>query len=46
MTPQREGEEVATREKVLNRMLSGARVKIEHAISGIKCCRIVKDFFG
>jgi hypothetical protein len=26
-------------------MLSSARVKVEHAIAGIKRCRIIKDVF-
>ena len=26
-------------------MLSGARVKVEHVIAGIKRCRIIKDVF-
>jgi len=32
-------------EKIANRMKSSRRVAIEHAISGIKRCRIVKDKF-
>lgn len=32
-------------DKVLNRILSGARVKVERALAGIKRCRIVKDVF-
>jgi len=31
------------KEKENNRKLSKVRVKVEHAISGIKRCRIVKD---
>lgn len=30
---------------MLNRLLSGTRVKVEHAIAGVKRCRIVKDVF-
>ena len=30
-------------EKMLNRIISSARVVVEHVISGIKRCRIVKD---
>lgn len=30
-------------EKVLNQIFSSARVVVEHTISGVKRCRIVKD---
>ena len=30
-------------EKFLNTIFSGARVVVEHTISGVKRCRIVKD---
>jgi len=30
-------------EKMLNRIFSSARVVVEHIISGVKRCRIVKD---
>ena len=30
-------------EKFLNRVFSSARVMVEHTISGVKRCRIVKD---
>jgi hypothetical protein len=30
---------------MLNRILSGTRVKVEHALAGVKRCRIVKDVF-
>ena len=30
-------------EKFLNRIVSSARVPVEHAIAGVKRCRIVKD---
>ena len=30
-------------ERLLNRIVSSARVVVEHAIAGIKRCRIVKD---
>jgi hypothetical protein len=30
-------------ERLLNRIFSNARVVVEHAIAGIKRCRIVKD---
>jgi hypothetical protein len=34
---------LTAKEKENNRKLSQIRVKVEHAISGIKRCRIVKD---
>ena len=30
---------------MLNRVLSSSRIVVEHAISGIKRCHIVKDIF-
>ena len=30
---------------MLNRIISSARIKVEHAIAGVKRCRIVKDIF-
>jgi hypothetical protein len=33
------------KEKENNRKLSKVRIKVEHAISGIKRCRTVKDIF-
>jgi hypothetical protein len=30
-------------ERLLNRIFSSARVVVEHAIAGVKRCRIVKD---
>ena len=39
------GQELAKAEKVQNRLISGVRVVIEHLISGVKRCRIVKDIF-
>ena len=30
-------------DKLLNRIFSSARVVVEHAIAGVKRCRIVKD---
>jgi hypothetical protein len=30
-------------EKLLNRILSGVRVRVEHTLAGVKRCRIVKD---
>lgn len=37
--------ELTAREKHSNRKMSKVRVKVEHAISGIKRSRIVKDVF-
>jgi hypothetical protein len=39
------GRELAKAEKVHNRLISRVRVVIEHLISGVKRCRIVKDIF-
>ncbi len=30
-------------DKLLNRILSGVRVQVEHVLAGVKRCRIVKD---
>jgi len=30
-------------DKMLNRIISSVRIKVEHAIAGVKRCRIVKD---
>lgn len=30
---------------MLNRIISSARITVEHAIAGVKRCRIVKDIF-
>jgi hypothetical protein len=30
-------------DKLLNRFLAGVRVEVEHVVSGVKRCRIVKD---
>lgn len=32
-------------EKWLNRVFSGTRIRVEHAVAGVKRCRIVKDTF-
>jgi hypothetical protein len=32
-------------DKALNHLLSGVRIVVEHAIAGVKRCRIVKDEF-
>ena len=39
------GKELTEEEKEKNRGISTARVRIEHVISGVKRCRIVKDTF-
>ena len=39
------GKELTEREKENNRKLSKIRVKVEHALSGVKRSRIVKDVF-
>lgn len=30
---------------MINRIISNVRIKVEHAIAGVKRCRIVKDIF-
>jgi hypothetical protein len=37
------GKELTTEEKQVNQEISRVRVRIEHVMSGIKRCRIVKD---
>lgn len=39
------GKELTDEEKSVNRIISGFRVIVEHVISGVKRCRIVKDVF-
>jgi hypothetical protein len=39
------GKELSTEEKEHNRLISRIRIVVEHVISGIKRCRIVKDVF-
>ena len=39
------GRELSTEEKEHNRLISRIRVVVEHVISGVKRCRIVKDVF-
>jgi hypothetical protein len=39
------GKELTDEEKEANRLISSVRVVVEHVISGIKRCRIVKDIF-
>lgn len=37
------GKELTDEEKLTNQAISSVRVRIEHVISGLKRCRIVKD---
>ncbi len=39
------GGEISVEEKVENAVISGVRIVVEHVISGVKRCRIVKDVF-
>ncbi len=39
------GGELSAEDREANRLISGIRVVIEHIISGVKRCRIVKDVF-
>ena len=39
------GKELTVGEKVINRVISSARIVVENIIAGIKRCRIVKDIF-
>ncbi|WP_373799162.1 transposase family protein [Bacteroides heparinolyticus] len=39
------GKELTPEEKQENKRISGIRIKVEYAISGIKKCRIVKERF-
>jgi hypothetical protein len=39
------GKELTPEQKEHNRLISSIRIMIEHIISGIKRCRIVKDIF-
>ena len=39
------GGELTPEEKEGNRLISSVRIVIEHVISGVKRCRIVKDIF-
>lgn len=39
------GRELTLVDKALNRLLSSARIVVEHSLSGVKRCRIVKDVF-
>ena len=37
--------DLSVEEKVENAVISGVRIVVEHVISGVKRCRIVKDVF-
>lgn len=37
------GQELSPADKFLNHIIAGVRIEVEHAIAGIKRCRIVKD---
>ena len=39
------GQELTAAEKAENQIISSIRVLVEHVISGVKRCRIVKDIF-
>ncbi|WP_431190459.1 transposase family protein [Bacteroides ovatus] len=39
------GKELTLEEKQENKRISGIRIKVEHAIGGMKKCRIVKERF-
>lgn len=39
------GGELSEKDKAHNRLISRVRIVIEHVISGVKRCRIVKDVF-
>lgn len=39
------GHELSVADKQLNRMLSSARIVVEHTLAGVKRCHIVKDVF-
>ena len=41
-----EGKELTAVEKQENKRISGIRIKVEHAIGGMKKCRIVKERFN
>lgn len=44
-TKKKRGVDLTSEEKAGNRLISRVRVVIEHVISGVKRCRIVKDIF-
>ena len=39
------GKELSAEQKENNRSISSSRIVVEHAIGGVKICRIVKDRF-
>jgi len=39
------GKELTPEEKAENKIISSIRILVEHIISGVKRCRIVKDVF-
>ena len=39
------GKELAAADLFLNPVIAGFRIQVEHAIAGVKRCRIVKDTF-
>ena len=39
------GKKLPVEDKILNRTMNSVRIMVEHVISGIKRCRIVKDIF-
>jgi hypothetical protein len=39
------GQELTVEDKALNQIMSGVRIVVEHALAGVKRCRIVKDEF-
>jgi hypothetical protein len=45
MSRRAKGKALSASDKLLNRILCGTRVKVEHALAGVKRCRIVKDVF-
>jgi hypothetical protein len=44
-TKKPKGKELSEEQKETNHSISSVRVKVEHAIGGVKICRIVKDRF-
>lgn len=39
------GQDLSLAEKMINRMISSARIMVENVIAGVKRCRVVKDIF-
>jgi len=37
------GQELTIADKILNQIIAGVRIEVEHVIAGVKRCRIVKD---